>query len=213
MTSIKVDKPLLIGPYSGTSGGGEGRLARAVEILRDGGLVAYPTETFYGIAADPFSPSAIKSIFNLKGRSEDSPITLIIGDVEMLEKVVTGVPDIAKRLMERYWPGALTIVFNASPELPKALLAGRSTVGVRLSGCVVARELSASFGGPITATSANPSGSPAPVTAKGVVDYFGASIGAVIDGGTLGGTLGSTIVDVTGDTLSVLREGELRISF
>ncbi len=208
MTSLKEDKPLLIGRSTAASGAG---LGPAVDILRQGGLVAYPTETFYGIAADPFSAIAVKSIFELKGRSESSPITLIIGDVEMLDGIVTGVPEQAKRLMERYWPGALTIVFNAAVVIPQELLAGFSTVGVRLPGCRVARELSSSFGGPITATSANPSGSPAPRTAKGVLEYFGASIEAVIDGGTLGGTLGSTIVDCTGASVSVIREGDLRI--
>ena len=208
MTSLNEEKLLIINSSSSASGDW---LVPALRILRGGGLIGYPTETFYGIGADPFSVDAVKSIFDLKGRSGSSPITLIIGDITMLDALVTGVSPQAINLMERHWPGALTIVFNASPLLPEELLAGRSTVGVRLSGCAIARELSKSFGGPITATSANPSAKPAPVTAKGVVDYFGESIDGVIDGGTLGGTLGSTIVDVTGDTLSVIREGELRI--
>jgi len=184
-------------------------LAPAVEALKKGGVVAYPTETFYGLAIDPFNPSAIERLFGLKGRPADNPISLIIADPTMLDSVVAEVPRVAAALMDRFWPGPLTLVLKASTKVPPSLVAGTGKVGVRLSSHPIARALSAAFKSPITATSANPSGLKPPATAQEVLDYFSGSIDVLIDAGKLQGRLGSTVVDASGVEAVVLREGEV----
>lgn len=181
----------------------------AIAVFRRGGVIAFPTETFYGLCVDPFDSSAVKRIFDLKGRAEASPIPLVIGSVEMLPAVASEVTPRARLLIDRFWPGPLTIIFKAAPQLPGALTAGTGTVGVRLSGSPHARRLSVTLSSPITSTSANPSGLKPPVTAAEVAAYFGDSVGLIIDGGTLAGKKGSTIVDATSDLLKVVREGEI----
>lgn len=179
----------------------------AVDIFRAGGIIAYPTETFYGLCVDPFNIEAVQALYKLKGRPSGSPIPLIIGETAMLERVVKEVPAGAARLMERFWPGPLTIVLKAAPSLPASVTAGTGTIGVRLSGSPWARRLSMTLGSPITSTSANPSGEKPPVTADEAASYFNSSISLLIDGGRLKGTRGSTIVDASGDRLRLIREG------
>ena len=192
-------------------------LDEAVKALRRGLIVAYPTETFYGLAVDPFNEEALRSLFHLKGRAFTEPISLIIGDSSMLASIVVEVTPLAGRLMEEFWPGPLTLVFKASSDIP-SLLSGRAgradgegepTIGVRVPGCVMARRLSMEFGGPITATSANPSGEKSPVELSEVMDYFEGLLDIVIDGGTLTGALGSTVANVTGEKIAIIRAGEI----
>ncbi|MEE9542552.1 MAG: L-threonylcarbamoyladenylate synthase, partial [Thermodesulfobacteriota bacterium] len=133
----------------------------AVAALRLGGIVAYPTETFYGLAVDPFNEDAVKDLFSLKGRAFKEPVSVIIGDVSMLDTMVEDLSPKAERLTEEFWPGPLTVVLPAKAEVPDLLTAKSSTgptIGVRVPGCETARRLSIEFNGPITATSANPSG-------------------------------------------------------
>jgi len=189
--------------------GAETPLAPAVEALKKGGVVAYPTETFYGLGADPFNPAAIERLFALKGRSAGNPISLIIADRSMLDSVAADVGPAASVLMDRFWPGPLTLVLKASAKVPPSLIAGTGKVGVRLSSHPMARALSAAFKSPITATSANPSGLRPPATARQALDYFNGSIDVLIDAGELKGRLGSTVVDVSGVEAVVLREGEV----
>ena len=181
----------------------------AAEAFKEGGVIAYPTETFYGLGADPFNPVAVERLFSLKGRPPASPISLIIGDRTMLKGLVAEVPRAAIVLMERFWPGPLTLVVKASASIPASLIAGPGKVGVRLSSHPVARALSQACSSPITATSANPSGRKPPTTAQDVLGYFGSSLDVLIDGGELTGRLGSTVVDVSGGKAVVLREGEI----
>ncbi len=192
-------RPLIIGADAG--------YLAAIEVLKEGGLVAYPTETFYALGADPFSGKAVKAIFALKGRPETSPIPLIIGDISMLGDVAREVPPAASELMERFWPGPLTIVLKASAALPDTLTAGTGTIGVRLSGSPHARRLSTELGGPLTSTSVNPSGRRPALTAGECAAYF--PLPVIIDGGRLEGTKGSTIIDASGDVLRLIREGEI----
>jgi len=184
-------------------------LGPAEAAFREGGVIAYPTETFYGLCADPFNPVAIERLFILKGRPLANPISLIIADRTMLEGLVADVPRAAAVLMERFWPGPLTLVMKAAPSVPASLIAGTGKVGVRLSSHPVARALSEVLSSPITATSANPSGKRPPASAEDVLGYFNGSLDVLIDGGTLTGRLGSTVVDVSDGKAVVLREGEI----
>ncbi len=180
-----------------------------IQIMRKGGVVAYPTETFYGLGVDPFNEEAVEKLVKLKARPASKPISIIIKDASVLKDVARVVPPIAGPLMERFWPGPLTIVFEAMDGLPTALTGERGTIGVRVSANPVAGRLAAGLRGAITATSANPSGEPPPVTAGEVLGYFDGEIDALIDGKRLPGTDASTVVDVTGGRVEVLRAGAI----
>ncbi len=198
---MEKSEPIILGP--------DDDYYPAAEIFLAGGVIAYPTETFYGLCVDPFNAGAVEALYRLKDRPPSSPMPLIIGGISMLRFVTSDLPAHAKKLMKRFWPGPLTIVLTATEHLPAAVTAGTGTVAVRLSGNPLARRLSNTFGSPITSTSANPSGKKPPVTAEEVANYFNGSIGMLIDGGKLKGTLGSTIVDASGSELKILREGEI----
>ncbi len=178
-------------------------------VFASSGIIAYPTETFYGLCVNPFDLIAIKKLFALKGRPPEKPITLIVRDRSMLDRVASGITPLAERLMERFWPGPLTIIFNASPDVPKELTGGTGTLGVRISSNPVATRLSSLLDSPITATSANPADKDAPVAPQDVIGYFDGEIDILIDGGRLAGKRGSTIVDARGDNLVIVREGEI----
>lgn len=174
-------KPLISGP-SFLPG-------KALEVFRTGGVIAYPTETFYGLGIDPFNIEAVKRLFLLKGRPAKSPISLIIKDRLMLTELVQGVPPVAERLIKKFWPGPLTIILRAKAGLPAELLANTGKVGVRISSNPVAQRLVEELNSPITATSANPSGKEPPRSSSEVIEYFNGSIDMLIDGGVLTGQL------------------------
>lgn len=199
---MSTKKPIVVSSY--------GPLDDAVKAFRKGEIVAYPTETFYGLAVDPFNEEAVKKLFELKGRDFDNPITVIVNDKSKIFDLVETTPELGRKLMDRFWPGALTIVFKANEKVSHILTSGRGTIGVRVSINPVATEFAREVVSPITATSANPSGMLPPITADEVIDYFGDKLGAVIDGGEVAGGLGSTIVDVTGKTLKIVREGVIK---
>lgn len=179
------------------------------ETLVRGKVIAYPTETFYGLGVDVFNEGAVKRVFELKGREEGKPIPILVKDREMLLEVVEAIPPLAEDLIKGFWPGPLTIVFNARPNLPAILTGGTGKVGVRVSSNPTAQRIVETFGKPLTTTSANPSGQRPPTTVQEVVDYFRGRIDLIIDGGPLPGRLGSTVVDVTGEGLVIMREGEV----
>ena len=183
----------------------------AALAIRAGRVVAYPTETFYGLAVDPFNDAAIERLFTLKGRPADAPVSVIVADRVMLDLVAEEVPPGAERLMKRFWPGPLTIVFRARAGLPHRLTAGTGKVGVRIPGSPVAVKLLETAGMPLTATSANPSGRPPASTPGEVRAYFGPSLDVLIDGGALAAKAPSTVVDVTGPGVRVLREGAVAV--
>lgn len=180
-------------------------------MFASSGIIAYPTETFYGLCVNPFDRVAIKKLFALKGRPPEKPITLIVRDREMLDRVASGITPLAERLMERFWPGPLTIIFNARADVPAELTGGTGTLGVRVSASPVATRLSALLDSPITATSANPTDKDAPTDPQDVVGYFDGEIDMLIDGGRLAGKKGSTIVDARGGSLVIFREGEIPV--
>jgi L-threonylcarbamoyladenylate synthase len=182
-------------------------IAEASSILRSGGVVAYPTETFYGLGADGRNEEAIKKIFLIKGRNFKNPISVVVGNVNDVRGLVDEVPEIALHLMQRFWPGALTIIFKASPDISDHLTAGTGKIGIRLSSHPVATALARELGHPITATSANFSGKNECTSADEVIQGIGYQVDAVIDGGQTPGGLGSTIIDVTTDPPAILREG------
>ncbi len=182
-------------------------LNRAVAILNDGGVVAFPTETYYGLAVDPFNPLALNHLFALKQRDIDKPILTLVDDRESLPSLVHEIPVVYLQLMEKFWPGPLTLIFQAKINLPNLLTAGTSTVGVRQSSHPFARQILRAFGRPITATSANISGGDAAVDAYEVKAQFGNRIDMVFDGGKTPGVTGSTIVGQDGNRLKLIREG------
>lgn len=184
-------------------------LDKAVETIKSGGIVAYPTETVYGLAVDPFNNVAVEKLFGLKGRSDNNPISLIVSDTEVVKTLVEEIPALAKELMEKFWPGPLTIIFKAKATLPKAITAGTGKVGLRVSSSETALRLVTQAGAPITATSANPTGKPAATTTTQVREYFGEAIDVIIDGKRLTDTTASTVVDITTGSIAIVREGAI----
>lgn len=182
-------------------------LAHACAVLRAGGVVAFPTETYYGLAVDPFNQAALSRLFALKGRSPDKPVLLIVDNPSHLSSLVMEIPPAFTILMQKFWPGPLTLVFPGAASLPEMLTGCRGTIGARVSSHPVARQLVRGFGRPITATSANLSGHPAAVTASGVLDQLGSEVDAVLDGGETPGGQGSTILGYQEGKVCLLRAG------
>jgi L-threonylcarbamoyladenylate synthase len=182
-------------------------LETAARVLRARGLVAFPTETFYGLGADALDEAAVARVFQAKGRPADKPLLVLVDSLEMVDRVAGDIPPQARRLMARYWPGPLTLVLTAHGALPPALTAGTGTIGVRLSGHPLARALVSAFGRPITAPSANPHGHVSPRTAEEVIAGLGDRVDLVLDGGTTPGGPASTLLDLTCTPPVVLRAG------
>lgn len=179
----------------------------AAALLRRGRLVAYPTETFYGLACDPRDPAAVDRIFAAKGRPEKMALPLVAGDAGAVASVTRDRPDGAARLAEAFWPGPLTLVLRAADDLPSRLLGGGGTVGIRVSSHPVARALALAFGGPIVATSANRTAEPPPASADEALAALGDDVALVLDGGRTRGGQSSTLVDLTVDPPRLLRSG------
>jgi L-threonylcarbamoyladenylate synthase len=182
-------------------------LERAASILRAGGLVAFPTETVYGLGAAAFDAAAVRAVFAAKGRPADNPLIVHVASVEALTAVAAEVPLLARELAERWWPGPLTVVVPAHPDLPPETTGGLDTVGVRMPDHPVALGLLRRAGMPVAAPSANRSGRPSPTTAAHVVADLGTSVNLVLDGGSCGVGVESTVVDARGSMPVVLREG------
>jgi L-threonylcarbamoyladenylate synthase len=157
-------------------------------------------------------PSAVRQIFTVKGRPDDKPLLVLVDSVAMAERVAADIPERARALMARHWPGALTLVLKARPHVPAEVTAGSGTVGVRLSAHPVAQALVRALGQPITAPSANPSGQPPPTTVAGVLAYFPQGLELALDGGATAGGAPSTVLDVTVDPPRVLRAGAVQIA-
>jgi L-threonylcarbamoyladenylate synthase len=182
-------------------------LERARKILIKGGLVAFPTESFYGLAVDASNEDAIRRLFKVKKRRDNSPILVLIPSIGYLKGYVADVPEIALALIERFWPGGLTLLFKAGPDISRLLTAGTAKIGVRISSHPVAAALALAVGSPITGTSANISGRPGCVTAGEVHVSFGKGVDLILDGGKTAGGKGSTILDVTVNPPEIVREG------
>jgi L-threonylcarbamoyladenylate synthase len=186
-------------------------LEDAATVLRAGGLVAFPTETYYGLGAAALHPAAVRRIFDVKGRPESRPVLVLVDGQGMVETFTTGTSPTARMLMARHWPGPLTLVLRAAPSVPLEVTAGTGTVGVRLSAHPVARALVHAFGAPVTAPSANPTDRAPATTAARVLAYFDGVIELVLDGGATPGGLASTVLDVTVDPPVTLRAGPVGV--
>jgi L-threonylcarbamoyladenylate synthase len=182
-------------------------IQKAAWIILQGGVIAFPTETFYGLAADARNETAIQKVFQVKGREERNPILLLVAGRSWLSGLVEEVNPQAERLMEKFWPGPLTLVFRASSNVSPLLTANTGKIGIRVSGLAVAQALTRAVGRPITGTSANLSSRPGTSTAEEVLQSLGEKLDAVLDGGKTAGGLGTTVLDVSGPSLLVLRDG------
>ena len=181
----------------------------AARIVSNGGLIAFRTDTFYALGADPLNDSAVARIKTLKGREDGKPILLLIAEVADVDPLVASRPEMFGLLVKHFWPGPLTIVVPASPDLPEEITAGTSSVGLRLPDDDEVRKLVAACGGRLTATSANLSGSNAARSAADVERYFPAGIDLIVDGGGVSATKPSTVIDVTVDPSRLIREGAI----
>ena len=182
-------------------------IARAGEILKRGGLVAFPTETVYGLGGDALNENSSRLIYAAKGRPSDNPLIVHITNMEALKKIVTEIPPAARKLAERYWPGPLTMIFHKSSAVPLATTGGLDTVAVRMPSHKTARAMIDAAGGYIAAPSANRSGRPSPTVARYVIEDLDGLVDMIIDGGEVNIGLESTIIDLTGEVPTILRSG------
>jgi tRNA threonylcarbamoyl adenosine modification protein (Sua5/YciO/YrdC/YwlC family) len=185
----------------------EASVAAALGALADGRIVAIPTDTVYGLAADPFRPGATERLFEAKRRSRDVDLPVLVASIDQAMSLTTAVPDVAAALMRRYWPGPLTLVLPRRPDLTADLGEDEATIGIRCPAHPVPLALCAK-GGPIATTSANLHGEPTSQTAEEVVAVFGDAVAVVLDGGRRAGSP-STVVDCTGTEPRLLREGRV----
>jgi L-threonylcarbamoyladenylate synthase len=187
------------------------QVEQAASILRQGGLVVYPTETFYGIAADHTNAPALDRLAQLKGRPAHKPIALILSRTEEVDLLASKVPPMARELMARYWPGPLTLIMQARPGLHSLLVSSDGGVGMRMSPHQTASGLAAALGRAITATSANLSGGPPVLHVSDLADEIVNGVDMVLDGGPCAGGKGSTMVDVRIIPPKILRQGPVSL--
>jgi L-threonylcarbamoyladenylate synthase len=191
--------------------GNEQTRIRAVEIIQHGGIIAFRTDTFYGLGVDPFNQEAIRAIRRMKGREENKPILILIANASDADRFITEKSAVFDRLCQRHWPGPLTLIGKARPELPEGLTAGTGTIGIRLPADADVRNLLRACGGALTATSANLSGQPPARTAQEVESYFPTGIDLIIDGGEVAITQPSTVLDLSGEEPRLIREGAIKL--
>lgn len=198
-----------INPYDPDPDG----IRQAVEYIKSGGVVAYPTETFYGLGVNIYDEKAIKKLYELKKRDYGFPISILVSDTEMLGKVVAEISDTAKQLIKSFWPGPLTICFPADRSISKTLITNTGKIGVRISSHPVATAIVKELGGPITTTSANLSSSlggknfPPSLNLRHIQNYFKNRLTCILDAGECEPNKGSTVVDVADDTMVIIRDG------
>ncbi|MCK4390066.1 MAG: threonylcarbamoyl-AMP synthase [Desulfobacterales bacterium] len=184
-------------------------IARAASLIKKGGIVIFPTSSFYGLGANAFNGEAVDKVFRVKKRDPKKPVLILIASLADLAPLVRSIPNTGKRLMEAFWPGSLTLVFHAADFLPSNLTGCTGKIGIRLAGHPVACALLKLVGSAITGTSANLSGKGGCITVAEVDHYIRNQVDLVLDAGRLGGGQGSTVVDVTVDPPKILREGAI----
>ncbi len=188
----------------------EGTLAEAIAVLKSGGLVAYPSDTVYGLGAAASDERAVARVFTVKGRLPEKALPLLLADVEDMPPLCAEVSPIAKLLADRFWPGPLTLVLRRSPSFHSPALGGGASVALRVPDHLLLRQLIRALGEPITGTSANRSGRPSCRTAREVQRHLRDAVDLIIDGGPSRIGQESTVVDITGDTPMIVRTGALR---
>jgi len=179
----------------------------AANLISRGQVIGIPTDTFYGLAADPFNLAAVESVYRLKGRPEQKALPILVSSVEQAVPLIRELPDSFVRLAHKFWPGALTLVVNASHRLPLKVTGNTRRIALRQPDSKIACALIEAYGGPITGTSANISGFPACSSVDQLVKQMGDRLPLILDGGETGATLASTIVDLQGEQWRILREG------
>lgn len=181
----------------------------AAEVISQGGVIAFRTDTFYGLGVDPFNAAAVARLRELKGREDNKPILLLISDADQVRRLISTRSDRFKIAVREFWPGPLTIVGAAVPELPQEITAGTGTVGVRLPNDESVRELVRKCGRVLTATSANPAGREPARSAQEVASYFTNRLDLIVDGGEVTATEPSTVLDVLTSPPRIVREGAI----
>lgn len=184
-------------------------IKQASQLILQGGVVAFPTETFYGLGADAGDVVAVQKVFQIKGREENKPLLLLVAGRTWVQDLVKKISPAAEALIERFWPGPLTLVFEASAHLPPILTANTGKVGLRVSSHPVTQALVQAVGRAITGTSANLSGQASPSLAAQVSQALGKKVDAILDGGKTAGGLGSTVLDVSAVLPKIIRQGAI----
>ena len=185
------------------------KLSDAVAALGRGDVIVFPTETLYGLGADALNYAAVEKVFQLKGRDPNNPFPVLISDRAMLDLLVAEISPLAELLMERFWPGPLTLVLPARNDIPRPLVNSTSGIGVRVSSQPIAMEIVKWLGRPLTATSANPTGQSGARTVAQARDYFSSKIDIYVDGGELTSPTASTVAAVAENKLKIIRAGEI----
>jgi L-threonylcarbamoyladenylate synthase len=183
------------------------QVIKCAAVIREGGIAAYPTDTVYGLGADVHNDGAVRKIFIVKQRPLNLPLPVLIADMSQLNELTADIPPLATRLIAKFWPGGLTIVFKTSPAFNSLVLAGNSKVAVRMPGHAITLRLIKEARCPIVGTSANLHNLPATLTAAEVREQLGASVDFILDGGRCPGGIESTIVDITVNPPVILRQG------
>lgn len=184
-------------------------IAEAAAVLKAGGLVAYPTESFYALGADALNPEAVKKVFAAKSREEGKPLLVIVQDKAEIPRYAVELSEAARAAVEGLMPGPITLIFKASSLIPDVLTSGTGKVGIRVSDKLICSALAKAMNGPVTATSANPSGAPGPVAAEEVRESLGGKIDLILDGGPTPGPPPSTLLDVAVNPPFLVREGRV----
>jgi len=184
----------------------------AIDALRRGDVIVFPTETLYGLGADALNSEALEKVFQLKGRDFRNPIPVLVTGPEMLGNLVSEISSLAQGLMDHFWPGPLTLVLPARQDLPKPLLNASGGIAVRISSQPIATQVLKTLGRPLTATSANPSGEEPARTLQEAKSYFAGKVDFFLDGGRLTSKSGSTVVEVIGAAIKIIREGDISTS-
>ncbi len=187
-------------------------LNTVIGILRQDGMIVYPTETFYGLGVNAVSPNAIRKVYGLKGREKNKPLSVVISELEMLSALVIEIPEYFEPLAKKFWPGPLTMVFKASPNIPSELVGGTGTIGIRLPAVPWIWTVIDRARFPLTATSANLSGEKETADPETVVRTFTGKVELILDAGRTPGSLPSTVLDLTQETPRVLREGVIPVN-
>lgn len=187
----------------------EDLILRASRVLQNDGVIGYPTETVYGIGSNIFSHKGVEKIYSLKNRDHSKTLIVIAADVLQISDLVAEIPESAEKLIENFWPGPITIVFNASDGLRKSAFRRAKTIAIRIPDCAICLSLIKTCGFPIVSTSANRSGEEPATTAKEVFEIFGDQLDLIIDGGQTPSRTPSTVLDITRSPVRIIREGAI----
>jgi L-threonylcarbamoyladenylate synthase len=187
------------------------KIQLAAGIIQKGGIIAYPTETVYGLGANIYNQTAVNRLYTLKGRDQQKALIVIIDSPELLQNLVAHISDQALLLIKHFWPGPLTMIFSAKPSVPEFITGGGKTIAIRIPNSPICLELIKACEVPLTSTSANLAGGQNPTTADEVLETFGARLDLIIDGGPSHSNITSTVLDVTQKEVHPVRQGAIAI--